>query len=102
MVSLGGANPRTEGARKRIPVTYRSVAVMPSVAKGVRTQAWNTEVFPSGIRGHSRQRVDLRHQLRWHRHALALRALAILAPALARQAHFFVGEHRLDQRLHAF
>src|SRR6478736_5976272 len=101
IVSRGGANPRTDGARKRMPVTYRSVAVMPSVANGVRTHAWNPAALASGIRSLSGQRANLRHQLRRHRHALALRALAILAAPLARQAHFIVGEHRLDQGLHA-
>ena len=57
-----GRSARGSGCRSRT----RSVAVMPSVANGVRTHAWN----PAACVRHSRssgERADLREQLRRHR-----------------------------------
>src|SRR5690242_1278027 len=93
MVLRGGANAATEGERKRMPVTKRSLAVMPSVANGVRTHAWKAEALPSGMGFLAGQCADLLHQVRGNGDALALRALAVGATALARQAHVVVGQH---------
>src|SRR5258708_39642045 len=86
-----------------MPVTCVAVVVMPSVAKGARRQAWNasTLIDPSGMRGLSGERADLRQQLGRHRDAVALGALAVSPPALARQAHAFILRHRGDARLDA-
>src|SRR6186997_1695315 len=101
MVLRGGANARTDGARKRMPVTKRSFAVIPSVAKGVRTHAWNACTPPSGMGCLAGERADLRHEVGGNGQAVALRALSVQAPPLAGQAHLIIGEHRLDQRLDA-
>src|SRR3954470_3542631 len=98
MVLRGGANARVVGARKRMPVTCLSVAVIPSVAKGVRTHAWKTDAPPSGMGRFSGKRANLREQFRGNAHALALVAFAIGAAALAGKAHLVVGQHRSDQR----
>src|SRR5258706_5213466 len=91
-----GAAAETDGARKRIPVTCVSVAWMPSVAKGVRMRAWNASgIFISG------KCADPGEEIRGKRDAVALRPLAILAAALARQAHGGILGHRVDEHLDA-
>src|SRR5215216_4376580 len=100
-VLRGGANARTDGARKRMPVMKRSLAVMPSVAKGVRTHAWNTCAPPSGMGWLSRERADLRHEVLRNAHAVTLRALAVRAAPFAGQAHFIIRNHHLDEGLDA-
>src|SRR5205809_3296015 len=99
IVLRGGAKARTVGARKRMPLTCLSVAVMPSVANGVRTHAWNAPALPSGMGGFPRERADLREEVRGDAHAFSLPALAIGAASLAGKPHVIVGEHRLDERL---
>src|SRR5258706_3994524 len=89
-----GAAAETDGARKRIPVTCVSVAWMPSVAKGVRMQAWNASgIFFSG------KYPDLSEEIRGKHDAVALGLLAILAAALARQAHPGILGHPVDEHL---
>src|SRR5690349_7131789 len=79
-----------------MPVTCLSVAVMPSVANGVRRHAWKA----SGTRGFACQRADLRHQVRGNGNALAARLLRVAAAALAWQAHLGVFAHDGHQRFY--
>src|SRR5690349_10215010 len=102
MVLRGGASAFTDGARKRIAVTCVAVVVMPSVAKGVRTHAWNASWrAPSGMRRFPGERADFPEQLARYLQAFALRAFAVRAAPLAGKAHLGIGEHRGHQRLHA-
>src|SRR6185295_12202023 len=81
----------------------RSSAAMPTVANGVRTRAWNASTLapPSGKGGGSGQRADLRQQLRRDGDAVPVRAVAVGAAPIARQAHAVVLAHRRHQRLDA-
>src|SRR6516225_10171705 len=103
MVFFFGAFAGTEGTRKRMPVTCESVAVMPSVANGVRTHAWkaSTRCDPSGILLLPREGANLAQQVGRHGHALLLGLAAIIAPPGAGQANFRILRHRGDQRLDA-
>src|SRR5271154_908155 len=95
MVLRAGAFAAMAGERNRIPVTCVSLAMMPRVANGVRTQAWNACTrAPSGMGALSRKHANLFEEVRRHVHALANRTLEVVQPALARQANFRVYGHR--------
>src|SRR3954471_17497481 len=99
MLSRRGALAGVSGARKRMPVTCVASVLMPSVAKGVRTQAAKASVRGSAMR-FSGERADLRQQLGGNLHARRGR-LGLGAAAVAGRAHAFFREHRAPQRLDA-
>ena len=74
-----GASAGTVGARKRMPVTWVPLALMPSVAKDVRTQAWNgtAERPPSATGRTLRERLDPFQQVGRDRDAVAPRRVAV-------------------------
>src|SRR5688572_29523544 len=85
-----------------MPVTWRSSAVMPSVANGARRQAWNASFAPpSGMGRLAREAADAREQLGRHVQAFARRLLLVARAALARQAHLGILGHHGDECLHA-
>src|SRR5436190_17798756 len=92
-----GARAGTLGARKRMPVTCDAEVGTPSVAKGVRTQAWNA----SGIGALSRDLANAIEQIRGDGDTLPLRAFRVLPAPFPREAHVRILGHHRDQRLDA-
>src|SRR3954468_17925295 len=95
-----GAFAGVSGARKRMPVTCRSVVLMPSVANGVRMQAAKASTRPpSGIGGLAGQLANLREELRGDLKPGRIALRGLVAPR-AGQAHAPVLQHGGEERLH--
>src|SRR5438105_15229687 len=84
-----------------MPVTWVRVAVMPSVANGARRQAWKPSAV-SRMGGLAGEAADRRQQLGGDANPFAQRALAVALPALARQPHALLLDHRRNQRFNPF
>src|SRR5438874_13614736 len=82
-----------------MPVTWVRVAVMPSVANGARRQAWKPSAV-SRMGGLAGETADRRQQLGGDANPFAQRARAVTVPALARQPHALLLDHRRDQRFY--
>src|SRR4051812_27022918 len=83
-----------------MPVTCMSVVLMPSVAKGVRTQAWKDSPA-SRMGGLSGERPHLLQKIGRDREAFATRFRAQREAPVAGKAHTRIVLHRGDQRLDA-